>query len=386
VKTYVSEISDSTNQAKSFGFLSLFGGLGMIMGPMVGGYFSQPSKKYPSLFPKGSLLDIFPFLLPNLISAGLTLVCLIFGYIHLTETLPPTKYTELKEVNHMEVSSDEDKSEDDKIEGKLDVGSSDDDKEPMIEHEDKQEEDTKQESRMQKFVSYIKKKVGVLGSKEVLLTTGLLSTYGFSSCAYSEVFPLWTLLPVSQGGLGFSSDDIGTASTIGGITILMFNLLLYFRIVGKIGLVRTFRYGSLLLVFIYMCYPEVPNFTISGKHYPDQFFLPPQFAMWMLLGFCLVSFWCARQMQFTSITQLVSNSILPNQMGAVNGMAQSLIALTRLFAPPMASTMLAWSVTHGNGFLVSTRFVFYFLSITSVLTWVLSFWLPISLNKPKREV
>lgn len=62
--------------------------IGTIVGPCVGGSFSDPHQTWPEIFPEGSLFEIFPYLLPNLICAALLLVSIILGYFLLEETHP----------------------------------------------------------------------------------------------------------------------------------------------------------------------------------------------------------------------------------------------------------------------------------------------------------
>ena len=49
---------------------------------MCGGYFSKPAEKHPNLFPPGSLLDKYPYLLPCLISACVNFVLLVLAWIY----------------------------------------------------------------------------------------------------------------------------------------------------------------------------------------------------------------------------------------------------------------------------------------------------------------
>lgn len=48
-----------------------------IIGPAIGGALARPCVVYPSIFPKGTIWEQFPFLLPNLFSA----ICVFFGVI-----------------------------------------------------------------------------------------------------------------------------------------------------------------------------------------------------------------------------------------------------------------------------------------------------------------
>ena len=70
--------------------------IGTIIGPAIGGTFSDPRSSFPDIFPEGGLFDRYPYLLPNLLCALLLLVSIIFGYFLLEEThpglQPPTAY------------------------------------------------------------------------------------------------------------------------------------------------------------------------------------------------------------------------------------------------------------------------------------------------------
>lgn len=62
--------------------------VGTIVGPCIGGTFADPHQTWPQAFPRGSLFDKFPYLLPNLLCAVLLFISIILGYFLLEETLP----------------------------------------------------------------------------------------------------------------------------------------------------------------------------------------------------------------------------------------------------------------------------------------------------------
>ena len=62
--------------------------IGTIIGPAIGGTFADPRESYPGTFPDGSLFARLPYLLPNLLCAGLLLVSIFLGYFLLEETHP----------------------------------------------------------------------------------------------------------------------------------------------------------------------------------------------------------------------------------------------------------------------------------------------------------
>ncbi|KAL8594413.1 hypothetical protein ACOMHN_018121 [Nucella lapillus] len=82
-KTVLYDVSDNTNQAFSMSILSIAWGLGLILGPTIGGYLALPATKYPSVFsPQGFFAD-YPFLLPSFccfLVCGVVAVIMFFQF------------------------------------------------------------------------------------------------------------------------------------------------------------------------------------------------------------------------------------------------------------------------------------------------------------------
>ena len=57
-----------------------------ILGPALGGALAQPCESYPTLFPRGTIFDRFPFLLPNLVCAVILVFGVLIGIFFLEET------------------------------------------------------------------------------------------------------------------------------------------------------------------------------------------------------------------------------------------------------------------------------------------------------------
>mmetsp|Transcript_37532 Transcript_37532/g.6749 ORF Transcript_37532/g.6749 Transcript_37532/m.6749 type:complete len:121 (+) Transcript_37532:295-657(+) len=77
-KAYAREITDDTNSGKLFSYLGFSWGLGVMIGPVMGGLLSHPSRRLPFL--EGSLFDDYPYLLPMLTNAIISFVGLIIGF------------------------------------------------------------------------------------------------------------------------------------------------------------------------------------------------------------------------------------------------------------------------------------------------------------------
>lgn len=53
---------------------------------MIGGALARPCINYPELFPRGTIWDRYPYLLPNLFSAATVFIGVIIGILFLEET------------------------------------------------------------------------------------------------------------------------------------------------------------------------------------------------------------------------------------------------------------------------------------------------------------
>ena len=56
------------------------------MGPALGGALAQPCDNYPTVFPRGTIFDHYPFLLPNLVCAAVLAIGVLIGILFLEET------------------------------------------------------------------------------------------------------------------------------------------------------------------------------------------------------------------------------------------------------------------------------------------------------------
>eukprot|EP00271_Cylindrocystis_brebissonii_P008515 TRINITY_DN22891_c0_g1_i1.p1 TRINITY_DN22891_c0_g1~~TRINITY_DN22891_c0_g1_i1.p1 ORF type:complete len:692 (+),score=101.86 TRINITY_DN22891_c0_g1_i1:941-3016(+) len=86
-RSAVAELCDESNQAQGFALIGTNFGVGLLFGPSLGGFLSQPAEKYPSLFPKGSFFDHYPFLLPCIVLSLLSFTGAIITLFLLPETL-----------------------------------------------------------------------------------------------------------------------------------------------------------------------------------------------------------------------------------------------------------------------------------------------------------
>ena len=93
LQTTVAEIVKvKEHQPRAYSIMPFVWCVGSILGPAMGGSLAQPCLSYPSLFPRNTIFDSFPFLLPNLVCVVVLLAGIVVGFLFLEETHPEKKY------------------------------------------------------------------------------------------------------------------------------------------------------------------------------------------------------------------------------------------------------------------------------------------------------
>ncbi|PIL29842.1 MFS general substrate transporter [Ganoderma sinense ZZ0214-1] len=88
-KSMMAEITDSTNRARGFAYLPMIWSLGSTIGPIIGGVFSRPADHWRP-FQHGTFWTTYPYFLPCIITACLSVSAFVFALMGLKETLPRT--------------------------------------------------------------------------------------------------------------------------------------------------------------------------------------------------------------------------------------------------------------------------------------------------------
>jgi len=83
---------------------------------------------------------------------------------------------------------------------------------------------------------------------------------------------------------------------------------------------------------------------------------------------------------FISISILTNNSSLKKNLGTVNGVSGSFAFLARIISPIMSGFLLTWSIKSKASYPLDFHLVFYTLTIPIIITVVITFMLPASIN------
>uniref|UniRef100_A0A0E0F292 Major facilitator superfamily (MFS) profile domain-containing protein n=1 Tax=Oryza meridionalis TaxID=40149 RepID=A0A0E0F292_9ORYZ len=282
IKAYSIEVCRAEHQALGLSIVSTAWGIGLVVGPAIGGYLAQPVKQYPHLFHEKSIFGRFPYLLPCLCISLFALLVLI-SCIWLPETLHKHKGLETG-VEAAEASTTQ--------------GSAESHKKSLF----------RNWPLMSSIITYC--------------------VFSLHDTAYSEIFSLWTVSDRKYGGLSFSSKDVGQVLAVAGASLLVYQLFIYRWVDTVLGPINSTRIASVLSIPIIAAYPFMTH--LSG----------------IRLGAALYSAAMIKSVLAITIitgTSLLQNKAVPQgQRGAANGIATTAMSLFKAVAPAGAGDQMVF--------------------------------------------
>lgn len=346
VRAYASEVCTQEYQALGLSMVGTMWGVGLIIGPAIGGYLAQPSDKYPSIFPSGSLFDRFPYALPCLCISAISLVGLV-----MTFWLPESLHT------HKGVSNGSGKQ------GQISGGKSNGD----IGKQDKNYD-------IEKVNSLKVARKPLWRNWGMVASISVYCIWGLHDMAYSEIFSLWAVSPENYGGLGFTSSDVGNVLAASGAALLVFQLFVFAPLANKFGAISMIRLPTVLTLPLVAVYPLIARLDGVGLWAA----LISSAVLKNVLSICIV----------TGAFLLINNSVKIKQRGLANGISMSFMSLFKAVGPAGAGILFSWAQERLDAsFLPGMWMIFFILDIIVVITLVFTFdpILPKSLLKPSPE-
>jgi hypothetical protein len=331
-KCVLGEISDATNKAKVFALIGTNFGIGIMIGPMLGGLLSNPSVNAPYFFADVQLFITYPYLLPCLCSASISMIGFLIGLFFLPETNVKQKliYEEIPSDEILEIEGYEITLENNQRE--LIVGTA-----PA------------------ESIEQPKDRLN-LGSA-AYRTSLVYALLAFQNLFWVEIFPLWAVHSPTIG-LGFSGQDIGHVLGFVGVFNLISLLIMYPLVSRFVSPLFLCRMPIVFLIFFYSSAPLISTFLASSVTL--RFLVKP--LLIIFFGFKAL----IESTSFTSMMILVNNSAKPGQLGLVNGLAQTSAATMRFIAPLVGGTLWAWSLQNGLGFPFNNYLIFFVLCVVNV--------------------
>jgi hypothetical protein len=324
--------------------------IGTIIGPTIGGVFADPHHSFPSVFPKDSLFERFPYLLPNLLCAGLLLVSIVLGYFLLEETHPDMQ-------PRVYLPDDTYVSEETPL-----LETSDALKRPAVDLRAETYGTMRSvNSEPEGWTKVSEKKLAPCSifSKRIVALIISLSIFTYHSMTYDHLLPIFfedekamrssvsTLSSVfspgplsSPGGLGLSLRAVGMIMAVNGVIALFVQAVIFPIAAERVGVYRLFLVVTVLHPIAYMLVPTL-------LYVPDSLLYP-------MIYFCLTVRNILSIILYPLLLILIKEATPSlTALGKVNGLAASAGAACRMVAPPVAGylytfgskidcTALAW--------------------------------------------
>ncbi|KAG7564343.1 Major facilitator superfamily domain [Arabidopsis suecica] len=322
IRAYASEVVSEEYNALSLSVVSTSRGIGLILGPAIGGYLAQPAEKYPSIFSQSSVFGRFPYFLPSFVisvyATGVLIACW---------WLPETLHTRCRiaqgRLNPTELNDDESRG-----------GGLDD----------------------QKIIS----KPSLLRNRQLMAIIIVYCVFSLQEIAYSEIFSLWAVSDRSYGGLSFSSQDVGEVLAISGLGLLVFQLLVYPPLEKTLGLLVIIRLSAVLLIPLLSCYPYIALLTGATLH---------------LVINCASILKNALSISLVTGLFIMLNKAVPqNQRGAANGISMTAMSVFKSFGPAGGGVLFSWAQKRQDAtFLPGDEMVFLVLNLVQLVGLILTF-------------
>ncbi|KAJ3224938.1 hypothetical protein HDU78_010805, partial [Chytriomyces hyalinus] len=208
-----------------------------------------------------------------------------------------------------------------------------------------------------------------LGAASILAITGY-TMLAFQTIILDEVFNLWVVTPREDGGLGYSSADVGISLSLISFIALYFQLRTYPFLVRFRTPLSLFRIGLALYIPPYLMHP-----IISGIIAPNCSTTFTYACLIINLAFLQFS----NILCFTSIFIVINNSVSASnkqQLSTVTGITQTCAAFVRSIGPALGGVLWAWSITNGMASPFNYWFVFLAIAGMGVGTWIQAQWIP----------
>ncbi|MCO5608605.1 hypothetical protein L7F22_062818 [Adiantum nelumboides] len=249
VRAYASEVCTKEYQAFGLAMVGTMWGVGLIIGPAIGGYLAQPSDKYPTLFPSRSFFDRFPYALPCLCISAIAFFGVFVGFwlpiagdggAHIADL---GDYGSLQESLHKHKNSQIglQRSEEISVDKARSINNIQGSNHAIITV--KGEVPTKKKRAWKNW--------GMVSA------IALYFLWGLHDMAYSEIFSLWAVSPNKYGGLGFTTSDVGTVLAVSGAVLLVFQLLAYAPLANRFGAIRIIRFAAVTTLPLIALYPLI---------------------------------------------------------------------------------------------------------------------------------
>ncbi|CAN1298523.1 Protein ZINC INDUCED FACILITATOR-LIKE 1 [Linum perenne] len=314
IKAYASELFRDEHQALGLSTITTAWGIGLIIGPAIGGFLAQPAVSYPTLVSNDSLFGRFPYFLPSLVISVFA-----FGVTIASFWLPETLH------NHKE-NREPDSSD-------------------ALETAPTKKPDSEK---------------SLLRNWPLISSIIVYCIFSLHDMAYTEIFSLWAVSPRKLGGLGYSTQNVGEVLAVSGFGLLVFQLALYPYAERLFGPVKVCRIAAVVSIPLLASYP----FLSKLRGFSLSLLVNCASVLKNLLSVSIV----------TGLFMLQNNAVEQHQRGAANGISMTAMSLFKAAGPAGGGSLFSWAETRQDaGFLPGNQMVFFILNLVEALGLLFTF-------------
>ncbi|KII95468.1 hypothetical protein PLICRDRAFT_48426 [Plicaturopsis crispa FD-325 SS-3] len=297
-KSTLGELTDATNRGQGAALMPITWSFGATIGPFIGGTLSRPQDHFPNTFRAPFWRD-YPYFLPCATSAMFSAIAFLVASLFLKETVKKGR------PSNMEFEPD-DHTHDESVPSARSQSLPPSDLTPN------------QPIPLRRLMIY-----------PVILSISnyaLLAVLGSATDALQSVF---YATPIEYGGLGLPPSTIGRCLSAFGFFNGFLQAFFFAHFVRRWGPKRVFLFGIGTFVPVFALFP-----IINGLSWIVWLFLAVQLVLCVAMNMCY-------SCMFIFITSSVPNS---RSLGAVNGLAQTAVAVARAVGPAMATSLFGLSI------------------------------------------
>jgi hypothetical protein len=343
-------VTNPAHEPRAYSIMPFVWSIGTILGPALGGLLAAPAKAYPDFFDKNGLFGRFPWLLPNLVCAGLMLISIIAGYFALAETHPDFKTGADPFVHHAipeqtPMITAAGANADPGIDLRQDSYGTFNDVE--VPHKDNWRVNADGTSRPPSFNEKLLASSEKWFTYQVAMLTIALGIFTYHSMCYDHLLPIFfqddrvddvTILSTNlfhiPGGLGLSTKQVGVIMAINGVIALFIQAVIFPIAAEKMGIWRVFVVVTILHPVAYFIVPFLA--------------LLPESALFAGIYTCLAIRNLLSILAYPVLLILLKQASISNSvLGRINGLAASAGAACRTMSPPIAGLLYGWGLDIG---------------------------------------
>ncbi|ESK83417.1 major facilitator superfamily multidrug- dha1 sub-family [Moniliophthora roreri MCA 2997] len=343
VKTLVAEITDDTNIADAYALITLTYGGGVTLGPVIGGIFSDPARRWPNIFGRSAFFHDFPYLLPCAVTAVLALLTFVFAYLGLKESMKPVLH-----ISRPNSTSAE--------------------QQPLL-----RDSNTAEGYGTAENGDSTPKAPAPLTFREIITSSLHLQRalichafFSFTHMAYTVTIPLAYSTSISAGGLGLSPYQIGVILGIYGTCNAFLQLFIWKPMLKRIG-------ARKMYILSYSFYLSNFSFMMAAR-IVTAWFGKVSWVTWSLIVMQMSSASLAST-GYNACAILIVKAAPQGALGAVNGIQHTISSGLRGLAPLVASSLFAaslaldWRVSGGKGGIARYMVDLIMVSVVSAGVW-----------------